>query len=89
MENKSIIGKMYIPRDNSYSVNLSSSCEHPYENKKRYLAGYDKSGAKKCKIISEPFKITEPTYLTEVDMIVVKYGEEFHTVMYREEGIVE
>jgi hypothetical protein len=53
---ESLIGKKYLPTDNSYSVNLTTSAPtFSSENKQLYLAGKYNEPAKLCEIVSEPF----------------------------------
>ena len=84
---ESLIGKYYIPNDNSYSVNLTISTQHPYKNEQRYLAGSFNSEAKMCVIVSEPFMCKIRTVfndISEMEMILVEYDNEVSSVMFNE-----
>lgn len=83
---KSIIGKTYIPFDNSWSVNLTSTCDYPHKSKNRYLAGTNNTESKTCIIASEPFMCN--TIIVALDqkhsyeMIIVECENESHMVLF-------
>lgn len=84
---ESLIGKYYIPNDNSYSVNLTTSTQHPYKSEQRYLAGAFGKEAKMCVIVSEPFMCKIRTVLggiSEIVMILVEYDNEVSSVIFYE-----
>lgn len=84
---ESLIGKYYLPYDNSYSVNLTSASSYPYKNEQKQLAGDYKSDAKFCLIVSEPFSCKVTTVLGDirtVEMILVEYDNKTSSVMYFE-----
>lgn len=89
----SIIGKKYIPFDNSYSVNITNCSNYPYNNvKTSYLAG-NQGGelAKECIIKTEPFKCNIKTWnnnIEEKEMVVVSYRDNDYVVMFRIESIL-
>lgn len=86
---KSLIGKIYIPNDNSYVVNLS-------DNKEEYEAqlGGDQCGnvPKCCLIISEPYikqqmvGILRP-HLESYKFINVVYNNKVYRVLFDERGV--
>jgi hypothetical protein len=94
---KSLIGKYYLPLDNSYSVNISSAARYPYENKHLHLAGhhmyYQEENAKLCLIVSEPFiaKIHSESDNTfkEYEMIIVEYQKSTVVVLFYDHCIQE
>ncbi len=93
-QSKSIIGKKYIPQDNSYSVNLTSSSGYPYKNDfTTYLAGalFQDHTPKVCTILTEPFEcaVTGLDKIKLEIMIIVEYNNTTHMTMYFEQGIVE
>lgn len=86
MENKeSLIGKLYVPRDNSYSRNLSN------ERTKESLAGNVWSEAYITTIKSEPF-LVNTCFLNKVKshlfILVETERQETYFVMYYEHGVV-
>jgi hypothetical protein len=78
---ESLIGKYYLPVDNSYSVNLTSAVDYPYKNEHLYLAGTYNTEAKLCIIVSEPFTINIDG-MRMVEMILVEYEKQISTIMY-------
>lgn len=100
MNKNSLIGKKYIPKDNSWSVNVTF-CGHRMlrdsDLGRRYLAGNYNNDKKECTIVSEPFRCTVRTGISSlnnvktasVDMIMVNYNNETHMVMYFESGVVD
>lgn len=85
-----LIGKYYLPYDNSYSVNITSISNYPYEHKPLYLAGTFNTEAKLCKIVSEPFicKInTINNDVTEMAMILVEYDNNTVSVMFHQSAV--
>ena len=68
---ESLIGKYYIPNDNSYSVNLTTSTQYPYNNEQKYLAGTYNTDAKICLIVSEPFMCKVRTVLNQISEIMM------------------
>jgi hypothetical protein len=91
---KSIIGRKYIPCDNSYTVNLTSSSNFPYKNNTTiYLAGTARGDEpKECIILTEPFKcsivtMSKETYDIET-MVVVQYKDTTHITLYYESCLV-
>jgi hypothetical protein len=93
---ESIIGKKYIPCDNSWSVNVTASGDHPYKNEPKYLAGAIglELEAKVVTIVSEPFKCNVSTFgMTDPksvkDMVMVEYEKETFMVMFKQSQIVE
>lgn len=90
---KTLIGKVYVPNDNSWSVNVTKAGSDLCINEKRYLAG-TKYGdpVRNCIIVSEPFicnvqKVGK--HKCEYDMIMVEYDGETHMVLFDEECVVE
>ena len=88
-ELKSLVGKVYIPCDNSWSVNVTDCGSTLSRAKYSCLAGTQLpySSAVKCIIVSEPFKcnintfgISEPNQVRE--MIMVEYNHETHMVLF-------
>lgn len=91
----SIIGRTYIPKDNSYSICLSKvNDNHGIPNHSHdYLAGTNttpKIEAKECIIITEPFLITIHKRKNEIRahrMIIVQYENKEYMVLYNKDGI--
>lgn len=83
--------KKYYPKDNSWTVNLTSCSNYPYKNNtENYLAGTrfgDK--VKECIIVSEPFLCFISTYNgdKEYKMIMVNYNDNTYSVMYFEDCV--
>lgn len=89
---ESLIGKYYIPNDNSYSVNLTTSTQYPYNNEQKYLAGTYNTDAKICLIVSEPFMCKVRTVLnqiSEIMMILVEYDNEVISVIFYEHLVMD
>lgn len=89
---ESLIGKYYLPYDNSYSVNLTSSSNYPYKNDQRYLAGTFNSDAKLCVIVSEPFickvkSCVDNSITYEYYMILVGYNNEVISVLFNKSNV--
>jgi len=89
----SIIGKKYIPYDNSYCVNLTSTSGYPYKNDTAaYLAGTQVGDApKECIIVSEPFLCTVPIMhgdTKEIEMVLVNYNGCTYSIMFHKDAIV-
>ena len=87
---ESLIGKFYLPSDNSYSVNLTSSSNNPYENDQLYLAGTFNTNAKLCTIVSEPFMCYINTSIGTsklVEMILVEYDGQTSSILYYEKCV--
>ena len=92
IEGKSIIGKNYVPSDNSYSVNVTKSGNYPYKNEPTYLAGTCFNIPKVCTILSEPFEcdcyihgISNPKNIHT--MIMVRYNQETHMVLFDKKNV--
>jgi hypothetical protein len=88
-KSESIIGRYYLPFDNSYSVNITSCSNYPYENKHMYLAGTASSNNILCKVVSEPFmckvkSLAINNKISDILMIIVEHNNEHITVMYKE-----
>ncbi len=96
---KSIIGKPYLPIDNSYSVNITkpTKIDHRFgwvENK-GYLAGTASRNddPHPCIVITEPFKANVhmgfKDELKETELIIVKdlIDDHCHTIMFFEFGL--
>ena len=91
---KTIIGKKYIPCDNSWAVNVTKAGSYSYKNNNAYLAGIQslEHSPKECTIISEPFEcITNtsgiPNSKKKYTMIMVEFQEETHMVLFFEHCI--
>ena len=83
---ESIIGKKYIPTDNSWSVNVTTASECPWKNEQRYLSGTMDCNfiPVECTIVSEPFfaKVMSYKQIREQLMIAVDYNNETHIVLF-------
>ena len=93
---KSIIGKKYIPFDNSWSVNVTIAGDYPLKNKQSYLAGSIGLGlaSKIVTIVSEPFQCNVNTFGCKnpkgiETMIMVDYNEQTHMVMFDKSQIIK
>lgn len=91
---QSIIGKLYLPSDNSYSVNLTSCSNYSYKNDRtKYLAGAIelKLLPKEVTIISEPFLCKVNTSINtnkKMPMILVKDSDgDIHSTLFYEKNI--
>lgn len=88
MNTQSIIGKKYIPFDNSHSCNLS--LQKPSGN--IYLAGTLIGHEPKiCTIISNPFlmkRINCEGKLKETEMVLVEYNNQTYSVMFDINSII-
>lgn len=87
-----IIGKTYIPKDNSYSVCLSKiNNNHGIpDNTHDYLAGayHPKEQAKVCIIVTEPFFVTFDRSINVLHrMIIVQYKNKQYMVLYHKDAI--
>ena len=89
---ESLIGKKYIPIDNSWSVNVTSCGDFLSKAKRSYLARSYWDEGKTCVIVSESFicnvcttGVSEPRSTRK--MIMVNYNNETHMVMFHETGI--
>jgi len=90
---RTLIGKEYIPVDNSWSVNVTLCGDILRSAKTSYLAGTYRTPPKKCIIVSDPFfcntqttGISKPKEIKE--MIMVEYNDETHMVLYNPEGVL-
>ena len=93
-----IIGRKYIPFDNSYSVNLTKPLKeikgYEYAGKvvnRDYLAGTSGSNPIICEVLTNPFiatVIVSVNTVKEREMIIVKNLEtgETNMVMYHPDG---
>jgi hypothetical protein len=84
---ESLIGKCYLPVDNSYSVNLTSASRYPYKSEDTSLAGNFSSEAKMCVIVSEPFICKVDSDLSGIrtyEMIMVEYDNKTYSILYYE-----
>ena len=84
---ESLIGKWYLPVDNSYSVNLTSAALYPYKSEDTSLAGNYNSEAKMCVIVSEPFICRVDSDLSGIrtyEMIMVEYENKTYSILYYE-----
>lgn len=83
---ESIIGKKYIPIDNSWSVNVTTASDYPHKNEWRYLSGTPDNNFTpvECTIVSEPFFMKVSTYkqIREQLMVAVDYNDETHIVLF-------
>lgn len=89
---ESLIGKWYLPVDNSYSVNLTSAANHPYISEDTSLAGNYNSDAKMCVIVSEPFICKVDSGLSGIrtyDMIMVEYENKTYSILYYERCVID
>lgn len=92
-ESTSIIGKKYLPSDNSYSVNVTSSTLFPYKSKQIYLAGIVNEEGKECTILTDPFdcsiihSVNKSVVL--LPMIIVQYGNTTACVMYYKHCVID
>lgn len=89
---ESIIGKKYIPCDNSYSVNITSTSGHPYKNERLLLAACIANDEKIniCTIISEPFLCNVKSFdgsIISEKMIAVEYENTTSLVLFYESQI--
>ena len=88
---KSYIGMVYEPRDNSYSVNITSCSNHPGVNVELFLAGTYNSERKLCKIVSEPFVCNVKTSINtvkEMEMIMVDYKDTTSCVIFYDKWVI-
>ncbi len=89
---KNIIGKSYIPSDNSYAVNITTSTKYPSENENLYLVGTFNSNNKICTILTNPFKPSINTGFDEITnedyFIIVQYNNTTHMVLFYESNII-
>lgn len=90
---KSIIGKKYIPSDNSYAVNVTQCGDIIKDADRSSLAGDYLTQAVECIIVSEPFlcnvitvRISNPKDIRL--MIMVDYDGETHMVMFNKNNII-
>jgi hypothetical protein len=84
---ESLIGRCYLPVDNSYSVNLTSATKYPYKSEDISLAGGFNSDAKMCVIVSEPFICRVDSDLSGIrtyEMIMVEYENKTYSILYYE-----
>jgi hypothetical protein len=89
---ESLIGKWYLPVDNSYSVNLTSAALYPYKSEDTSLAGNYNSDAKMCIIVSEPFicKVhSDISGLRTHEMIMVEYENKTYSILYYERCVID
>lgn len=89
---ESIIGKKYRPSDNSWSLNLTKSCNGFNRVIRGYLGGTYRTDAVICTIKSEPFKMKVESGIHFVGtrtMIVVEYGKNSYIVLFDKSNIVE
>lgn len=87
---KSYIGMFYEPRDNSYSVNITSCSNYPGVNVELYLAGTYNTERKVCKIVSEPFICNITTVnktVMQMEMIMVEYENTTSCVIFYDKWI--
>ena len=87
MSKKSLIGKKYIPCDNSWSVNVTDCGKSLFKPQRSFLAGICGGGGVECVIISEPFDCIVETIGIENPksthkMIMVNYNDETHMVLF-------
>src|SRR5690349_17704181 len=80
---KTIIGRKYIARDNSYSLNLT------YQKRDYHLAGTFNENPKEALIVSEPYKQTIESWdiKKELEFINVEYEGDTIRVMYFESAV--
>lgn len=92
---KSLVGKkyIYIPIDNSWSVNVANCGDFLSQAKRCTLAGNYKEYAKECIISSEPFDCN--TYTTGLlepksnhKMIMVEYNQETYMVLFYKSSVI-
>lgn len=90
---ESIVGKYYLPHDNSYSVNLTSASNYPYDNEQLYLAGTNDTDAKLCKIVSEPFicnvRVGLDGDIKQYEMILVEYEGQTSSILYHKDSVFD
>lgn len=90
---ESIIGKKYIPNDNSYAINLTSCSDYPYKNENLLLAGtHIGDEPKECTILTEPFEAYRLSFprrrgVEKNLFIIVGYENTTHMILFYEEGI--
>lgn len=87
MKQESLIGKQYMPRDNSYSRNLSNSRTYVR------LSGVPYTGqqAQVTTIKSEPFEVINTDFSTPSThkfVLVETDTQETYFVMYHEHGLI-
>ena len=89
---QSIIGRQYLPGDNSYAVNLTDSSNYPYTNENSYLAGtHGGMGRKQVTIVSEPFLCKIRTILGDIrqhPMIVVESEGKHHLTLFFQSNLI-
>jgi hypothetical protein len=90
----SIIGKKYIPSDNSWAVNITKAGDYPYKSEQSHLAGTYNTNPKTTIIVSEPFMCNTLTTVRKDSkhkhlMILVEFQEETHAVLYDASNIVD
>lgn len=89
---ESIIGKKYRPSDNSWSLNLTKSCNEFNRVIRGYLGGTYRTNAVICTIKSEPFKMKVESGTRRVGtrtMIIVEYNKSSYIVLFDKSNIVE
>ena len=89
---ESIIGKKYKPSDNSWSLNLTKSCNEFNRVIRGYLGGTHRTDAVICTIKSEPFKMSVESGVHRVGtrtMIIVEYKRSSYVVLFNKSNIIE
>lgn len=92
---KKIVGKLYIPIDNSYSINVTQPIDNTFNIatvNRDYLAGTNSDNPKLCTILTQPFKAMIKAFRNEykeIECIMVKNNETGQTsmVMFHEWGL--
>lgn len=87
MNTESIVGKMYMPYDNSFEHNFTNTY-----SKKSYLAGTSCTKGVVVEIISEPFNlpwVISPTRLKNELIVFVRFEDQTFTTSYREDMIIK
>lgn len=92
MKTESIVGKTYIPHDNSYCVNLTSSSNYPYKSETSARLAGTRIGdePKECIILTEPFMckiLSVNGIIKEIEMILVNYNNSTYSIMYYSGGV--
>jgi hypothetical protein len=82
---ESLIGRKYIPNDNSYQVNITTAGKSTGINICRHLAGVYRKSPKTCIIVSEPFEckvLQSDELLKSITMICIDYNNETHCTVF-------
>ena len=92
MENKSLIGLKYVPHDNSYAINMTSSSNYPHRNDQLFLAGTIDTKKVICDIVSDPFYCVIETPFgnkKRCEMIMVDYNNTTSCVIFHKNCVID